>query len=102
MLRKSLSIAIVDARRRFGNGACIPAGPPRAPVTTQAAKTDVVILNGEVPAHELEQARAEIAGIFAGPVLRATVGSAGDLKWLNGARVLAYAGIANPERFFCM
>lgn len=99
-LHKALSIAIVDARRGFGNGMCLPAGPLRAPLATQMSKVDVVILNGEADTSELEETRQQIARVFQGPVLRARVAGADDFKWLNGARAVAFAGIANPNRFF--
>lgn len=99
-LRKTLSIAIVDARRRFGNRMCLPAGPLRAPLAVQVSKVDVVILNGEASQRELAETRQQIARVFQGPVLRARVAGACDFKWLKGARVVAYAGIANPNRFF--
>jgi tetraacyldisaccharide 4'-kinase len=35
-------------------------------------------------------------------VLRAEVAAAGDLKWLKGSNVVAFAGIANPARFFAL
>ncbi len=99
-LRKTLSIAIVDARRRFGNRMCLPSGPLRAPLAVQASKVDVVILNGEASQQELAETRQQIAHVFQGPVLRARVAGACDFKWLKGARVVAFAGIANPDRFF--
>ncbi|MCB1483477.1 MAG: tetraacyldisaccharide 4'-kinase [Hyphomicrobiaceae bacterium] len=101
-LRKLLSVALVDARRRFGNRMCLPSGPLRAPLTQQMSKVDLVILNGEASDQELTQARHEIGDVFSGTVLRARVAGAGDFKWLNGARVVAFAGIANPDRFFTL
>jgi tetraacyldisaccharide 4'-kinase len=37
---------------------------------------------------------------FAGPVLRASVVPAGSTDWLKAARVVAWAGIGAPQRFF--
>jgi tetraacyldisaccharide 4'-kinase len=37
---------------------------------------------------------------FAGPVLRASVVPTGSTDWLKGARVVAWAGIGAPQRFF--
>ena len=39
---------------------------------------------------------------FAGPVLRASVVPAESADWLKGARVVAWAGIGAPQRFFAM
>ena len=38
--------------------------------------------------------------MFSGPILNVSVAPAGDASWLSGAKVIAYAGIANPSRFF--
>ena len=39
---------------------------------------------------------------FHGPVLRSATAPAGDASWLQGQRVVAWAGIASPQRFFTM
>lgn len=98
-LAKDLTIAVVDGARGFGNGAVIPAGPLRAPLYAQLAQTDVIIVNGQ----NSETARHHLAGVTAATTvetLTARPVATGDTAWLQGARVVAYAGIANPERFF--
>ena len=99
-LAKSFSIAVVDVRRRFGNRACLPGGPLRAPLDAQVSRVDAILLNGEASEAAERTVRGEIGAIYDGLVLRSHVAPAGDLKWLNGANVLAFAGIANPSRFF--
>ena len=39
---------------------------------------------------------------FDGPVLRSSTVAAGDATWLQGQRVVAWAGIGSPQRFFAM
>lgn len=99
-LAKSFTIAVVDVSRRFGNRHCIPAGPLRAPLKAQLPRADAILINGHADAVAQEKALRDVTDLFGGLVLRAQVAPAGDLKWLNGANVLAYAGIANPGRFF--
>ena len=99
-LAKSFTIAVVDVMRRFGNGHCLPAGPLRAPLTAQLQRADAIVVNGEADAVAESKALAGVTEVFGGLILRARVAPAGDLKWLNNANVLAYAGIANPGRFF--
>lgn len=99
-LAKSFTIAVVDVARRFGNRHCLPAGPLRAPLDAQLPRADAVVINGDADAITETKALRDVTGFFGGLILRARVAPAGDLKWLNGARVLAYAGIANPRRFF--
>ncbi|WP_072391382.1 tetraacyldisaccharide 4'-kinase [Hyphomicrobium sp. CS1GBMeth3] len=99
---KDLSIAIVDARRGFGNGRVIPAGPLRAPLAFQLGRVDCIVVMGGDPAEAEPPVFEDLKKRFPGPVLRGGVAPAGDLDWIGGARLIAYAGIANPDRFFRM
>ena len=96
-LVKDLSIAIVDARRGLGNGRVIPAGPLRAPFGFQIGLCDAIAVNG---AADNEVLHANLRRAFSGPILRARVEPDGDTAWLRGARIVAFAGIGNPQRFF--
>ena len=99
-LAKDLTIAVVDAVRGLGNGACIPAGPLRASLKAQLPRVDAVLLNyGGDGANLHASTRAIFAG-FQGAILSATIEPAGGAGWLPGARVIAYAGIGVPARFF--
>ena len=100
-LAKDLTIAVVDAARGLGNGAVIPAGPLRAPLAFQLARTDLVVINGASGT----QARDQLANLAAAkhiPMLSAAPVARGDTAWLAGLRVVAFAGIANPQRFFAL
>lgn len=99
-LAKSFTIAVVDVMRRFGNRHCLPAGPLRAPLKAQLPRADAIVINGDADTVTESKALADVTQVFGGLILRARVAPAGDLKWLNNAGVLAYAGIANPARFF--
>jgi tetraacyldisaccharide 4'-kinase len=85
-LRKSFSILVVDGASGFGNGRVLPAGPLREPAAVAAARCEaaVVIGDGEV-------------GV-ALPTLRARLVASSDLA--AGERVVAFAGIGRPEKFF--
>jgi tetraacyldisaccharide 4'-kinase len=99
-LVKDLTLAVVDGRRGIGNGRIIPAGPLRAALDMQLELTDGVIVNE--PAGRPGEVADWLRHRFAGPVLRASTIAAADLAWLRDARVLAWAGIAAPERFFAL
>lgn len=102
-LRKDVAIAVLDINRTVGNGLCIPAGPLRAPLSCQMQRVDAVLLSGAAASEAEAHARARLSGLFRGPLLRGEVlPAAGDVKWLRGASVVAYAGIANPDRFFAL
>jgi tetraacyldisaccharide 4'-kinase len=97
-LVKDFSVLVVDAVRGVGNGRVIPAGPLRAPLAAQLARTDalVVIGTGSAAAEVLAAARAQSIPVFAAKLEP----DAGSLAALRGKRVLAFAGIGDPEKFF--
>lgn len=102
-LQKDLAIALVDGKRGVGNGEVIPAGPLRAPLVFQLGLAQCIVVNrgfggdgGEMPIE------ARFKREFTGPVLAAHGVTSGDAGWLKGAKLLAYAGIANPGRFFSL
>ena len=100
-LAKELVIAVVSGDRGFGNGHVIPAGPLRAPLAAQIGLADTIVVTGQ----ESEANRALRDGLSAltqAPLLSATTRASEDAASLRGLRVVAYAGIANPERFFAM
>lgn len=97
-LAKDLSIAVIDARRGIGNAFVFPAGPLRAPLHTQLAHTQVILLIGKGPG--AGQA-AELARGSARAFLRASLEPAADaLKAIGRRKVFAFAGIGDPEKFF--
>lgn len=97
-LAKTLSFAIVDGTRGLGNGCVIPAGPLRAPLAFQARLVDAVVVNGAASA----ELTATLPTVFAGQILQAQLTPVGDTAWLRGARVLPFAGIGHPARFFAL
>jgi tetraacyldisaccharide 4'-kinase len=65
---------------------------------------DAVIVNTAThgPEQREPSAAAWLKRMFPGPVLEATPCPEGDTTWIKDARLVAYAGIANPTRFFAM
>jgi tetraacyldisaccharide 4'-kinase len=97
-VRTRLGLVVVDAARGFGNGRCIPAGPLREPVATGLKRADLVVTIGPPEAQEAfgRLWGAEIAVPRLTGMLRPL---AMGIDW-RGERVLAFAGIADPARFF--
>jgi tetraacyldisaccharide 4'-kinase len=91
-LAKDLSIVVVDAADPFGNGRMIPAGPLREPVGEALSRADAVVMLG---------GRTDKLGSFAGAILRANMQAPARVDW-RGARILAFAGIGRPAKFFEM
>lgn len=95
-LQKTLTIAVVDGVRGFGNGEVIPAGPLRAPLEVQFGLADAIVVNGGGTSAPILQ---ELRRAFPGPVLSAEVRPQPDSKAFAGCRIVAFAGIGNPVRF---
>jgi tetraacyldisaccharide 4'-kinase len=97
-IAKDASLIVIDAHRGLGNACVIPAGPLRAPLPPQIARTDALIVIGEGVA-----ADAVAAAVAAQdkPVLTAHLrADDASVALLHGKRVLAFAGIGDPMRFF--
>ena len=100
-LAKDLTIAVVDARRGLGNGRVMPAGPLRAGLEFQLSLVDAIVIIGAAGApRSIATVGAALRGRFDGPVLDAGVVPVGPLDWLTQSPLVAWAGIANPRRFF--
>jgi tetraacyldisaccharide 4'-kinase len=97
-LLKDLTLAVFDAAAGIGNGLVFPAGPLRVPLEAQWGRIDGVLLIGAG-----DRAHA-IAGEAAGralPVLLGALRAEGAVAAsIRGRRVLAFAGIGRPEKFF--
>ncbi|MGD9923813.1 MAG: tetraacyldisaccharide 4'-kinase [Pseudorhodoplanes sp.] len=97
-LHKDLSIAVVDARRGFGNARVFPAGPLRAPLAMQFAQAHAILLIGKGAA---AGPVSELARTYRRPLLRAQLEPARDAaKAIGRRKALAFAGIGDPEKFF--
>ncbi|WKA27781.1 tetraacyldisaccharide 4'-kinase [Bradyrhizobium roseum] len=95
---KDASLIVIDGARGIGNGQVFPAGPLRAPLRPQLARTDALIIVGNGSA--AESIAAEIAA-QGKPVLRAHLKpDEAQVAQLRSRRVLAFAGIGDPTRFF--
>lgn len=93
-LVKDVSLLVIDGMTGFGNGQVMPAGPLREPVTECAARCQAAVLIGEDATGALSQLPTDL------PVLRARLEPGPEMQVLAGRRVLAFAGIANPQKFF--
>ncbi|MBX9778327.1 MAG: tetraacyldisaccharide 4'-kinase [Xanthobacteraceae bacterium] len=96
-LAKDVSVLIVDGKRGIGNGRVIPAGPLRAPLLVQLDRAQALVVVGEGElADVLSKARQRTL-----PVFRARLTpDPSFVASLAGKRVLAFAGIGDPEKFF--
>lgn len=100
-LARDVEIVAVDARRRFGNGWPLPAGPLREPVSRLATVDAVVVTRvdgSETSALALNALAMTLTASVAARVNDATVTV--PVAEFAGRRVHAVAGIGDPNRFF--
>jgi tetraacyldisaccharide 4'-kinase len=97
-LQKDLSILLIDCRRGIGNGLIFPAGPLRAPLEAQLARAQALVMvgTGDAAAVVEQAARRRRLPIFHGRI----ASDRETLTALAGRKVLAFAGIADPQKFF--
>jgi tetraacyldisaccharide 4'-kinase len=95
---KDASLIVIDSESGLGNGRVLPAGPLRAPLKPQLARTDalVVVGDGSASAELAAAVTAKGRQVFAAH-LKPDVKS---VAALSGKRLLAFAGIGDPGRFF--
>jgi len=98
-LHKDLAIVVIDGRRGVGNGRVLPAGPLRAPLASQIARAHALIVVGT--AADSAAAVVELGRQRGLPVFPARLApDPQTLAALAGRRILAFAGIADPDKFF--
>jgi tetraacyldisaccharide 4'-kinase len=93
---KTLSLLVVDAAYGFGNRRVIPAGPLRESIDSGLSRADALVLLGE-EAGARATGRLDIGREL--PVFPAVLEPVAGAR-LVGRRLLAFAGIGRPEKFF--
>lgn len=104
-VHRDLDILLLDAERPFGNGHVLPAGLMREP-RSAAARADVIVYtrcSGDSPVHLFPRipycrANHEIAAVRS--LKEGTERE--PLANLSNEKIVAFAGIADPESFFSM
>ena len=95
---KDLSIVVVDAGIGFGNGQVLPAGPLREPISNGLLRADLLLSIGD------EASQEKFLSVWGGHIEVPHI--TGELELLQtgmeweGQKVLAFAGIGHPEKFF--
>jgi tetraacyldisaccharide 4'-kinase len=93
-LRKSAAILVIDGGAGFGNGHLLPAGPLREPVAAAAARCQLAVMIGG----DRTGAQAALPPHY--PMLHARMAPGPAMRALAGRRVMAFAGIGRPAKFF--
>lgn len=91
-LQRDLELVVVDAKRQFGNGFCLPAGPLREP-KSRLKNADFVIWHGETTSNwTMHLQISDVVSLLDQKSQPLT-------EW-RGKKVNAVAGIGDPSRFF--
>lgn len=90
------ALMVVDAGRGIGNGKVLPAGPLRAPLTDQLIRTDALLRIGiSSGADQVVRSAARAAKPIYESVLQPQ-----NIAQIGQGRLLAFAGIGDPSKFF--
>lgn len=94
-IAKDLSLVVADGEYGFGNGRVLPAGPCREPPERGLERADALVVVGED--------RRGLGGLAAArglPLLAARLVPGPEAAWFEGRKVVAFAGIGRPDKFF--
>ena len=93
-LDQDLRLLVIDGATGFGNRRLMPAGPLREPIRQALARIDAAIVIGT----DHKGIGALLPAAL--PRLAADLVPVDDLDHFRGRRVLAFAGIGRPEKFY--
>ncbi len=93
-LQKTFSILVVDGATGFGNGRVLPAGPLRESVVAGASRCRAAVLVGQDMTGALSRLPPHL------PVVHADLRQDAGIAKLARKSIVAFAGIAIPEKFF--
>jgi len=95
-VKKDLLILVIDGKIKFGNGFLFPAGPLRQSVSSGLKAADLIVVAGEID-EELQQILSQ--EIAQNKVVKTKIVS-NNLEEFRGQKLLAFCGLAYPEKFF--
>ena len=93
-IQKDFSIIVINASQEFGNKRVMPAGPLRESIRRGLSRTNLVIVIGET-SDELKETIPNNT-----PIFEAKFEIKKENKIFKGQNIIAFAGIAYPEKFF--
>ncbi len=106
-LQRDIEMVVIDGQRKFGNGFLFPAGPLRESAK-RLTEVDFVVINTLDNFTELtvnnnphKKKKSYLMNLIPGTLYNLkTKHAVTDLKLFEGKKLIAMAGIGNPERFF--
>lgn len=94
-MQRNLEIAVIDSKRGFGNGFCLPAGPLRER-SSRLQEVDIIVYNG-ISTSTVEECSYSLQVVS---LTKLGGDESRSLTSFLHKPVHAVAGIGNPERFF--
>jgi len=99
IIGKNLSLLVFDESIGIGNGFVLPAGPLREPVCLGMKRADAIIIIRNVGGRLGRGNRQKIVAV-AKRLKKQVFYAQNELLNLDSKRILAFAGIGYPEKFF--
>lgn len=96
-LHKDFSFIVINGAYGFGNGRCIPAGPLRELPVDGLPRAQAVIMIGPDKTNAVSQIQQVNPDL---PILNAWIEPGAEGERLRGQKVLAFAGMGHPEKFY--
>ena len=96
-LQRDYEIAVIDARRGFGNGYCIPAGPLRE---SKSRLDSINLLVTHYAADTVDENESVGFKLEFGVAVNIASGETRIIDELRSTSIHAVAGIGDPQRFF--
>ncbi|MSO70593.1 MAG: tetraacyldisaccharide 4'-kinase [Alphaproteobacteria bacterium] len=91
-LAPEFRLLVIDGASGIGNGRVLPAGPLREEAASGMARADAVVM--------IDRDQTGFSAHISVPVIAARLEPAPAAELLKGERVLGFAGIGQPEKFF--
>ncbi len=95
-INKDLSLLVVDSEVLFGNELIFPLGPLREPINSGLSRADAIILVG----HDYKKNASKIKNLITENKIPVLEGCINKKKISTNKEVLAFSGIAFPDKFF--
>ena len=92
-LQKDIKICVFDGKSSIGNGYIFPAGPLRQSFKSGLKNVNLCVIMGSKN-KELETKLTSL------PIINGKTVPTSDIKKFKGREVIAFAGIAKPEKFY--
>lgn len=104
-LQRNCEIVVIDGLRFFGNELLLPAGPLREPINRLNKANAIIInqsncdelqysINTHCPIFTMQTKAIHFVNVKTGLIL--------DLEQFNSNKIVAMAGIGNPDKFFIL